>query len=125
MNIGPYIYPWGATLCFMRAGKPPFQGSIASVIHQHLGSLLPSDVLATFPPRLVSVLQKCLAKKPADRFQTPLEIKQALDEALANLKGDSPTIFGVNLEHSAASAANDASSVATGQIIPNRYEIFG
>ncbi len=125
IDIRSDIYSLGATLWFMLAGKPPFQGSIASVIHQHLGSLLPSDVLATFPPRLVSVLQKCLAKKPADRFQTPLEIKQALDEALANLKGDSPTILGVNLEHSAASAANDASRFATGQIIQNRYEILG
>jgi serine/threonine protein kinase len=125
IDIRSDIYSLGATLWFILAGKPPFQGSMASVIHQHLGSLLPSDVLATFPPRLVSVLQKCLAKKPADRFQTPLEIKQALDEALTNLKGDSPTILGVDFEHPAASTASGASGFATGQIIQNRYEILG
>jgi serine/threonine protein kinase len=125
IDIRSDIYSLGATLWFMLSGKPPFQGSMASVIHQHLGSLPPSDVLATFPPQLVSILRKCLAKKPADRFQTPLEIKQALDEALTNLKGNSPTILGVDFEHSAGSIASSASGFATGQIIQSRYEILG
>jgi serine/threonine protein kinase len=125
IDIRSDIYSLGVTLWFMLSGKPPFQGSMASVIHQHLGSMPPSDVLATFPPPLVDVLRKCLAKKPADRFQTPLEVKQALDEALINLKGDSPTILGVDFEHSAASTAGSASGFATGQIFQNRYEILG
>ena len=125
IDIRSDIYSLGVTLWFMLAGKPPFQGSMASVIHQHLGSPLPSEVLATFPPQLITVLQKCLAKKPADRFQTPLEIKQALDEALANLKGNIPIALGADHEHSPASAAGGASGFATGQIIQNRYEILG
>jgi serine/threonine protein kinase len=125
IDIRSDIYSLGATLWFMLAGKPPFQGSLASVIHQHLGSSPPPDVLATFPPPLVAVLRKCLAKKPVDRFQTPLEIKQALDEALTNLKGDGPTMLGGDFEHSAASTAGSASGFATGQIIQNRYEILG
>jgi serine/threonine protein kinase len=125
IDIRSDIYSLGATLWFMLAGKPPFQGSMASVIHQHLGSLPPSDVLAAFPPPLVAVLRKCLAKKPADRFQTPLAIKQALDEVLTNLKGDSPTIPSVDFEHPAASTASSESGFATGHIIQNRYEILG
>jgi serine/threonine protein kinase len=125
IDIRSDIYSLGATLWFMLSGKPPFQGSMASVIHQHLGSTLPVEVLATFPPQLASILQKCLAKKPADRFQTPLEIKQALDEALTNLKGDNPTILAADVQHSAMSTASDVAEFATGQIIQNRYEILG
>jgi serine/threonine protein kinase len=123
IDIRSDIYSLGATLWFILAGKPPFQGSMASVIHQHLGSLPPPDVLATFPPQLVDILRRCLAKKPGDRFQTPLEIKQALDEALTNLKGDSPTILG-DFKGSAASTSGSVSGFATGQIIQNRYEIL-
>jgi serine/threonine protein kinase len=36
IDIRSDIYSLGATLWFMLAGKPPFQGSMASVIHQQL-----------------------------------------------------------------------------------------
>src|SRR6266403_3558353 len=103
IDIRSDIYSLGATLYYMLTGRPPFQGSMASVIHQHLGSPLPSDVLTTFHPRLARILQKCLAKKPADRFQAPLEIKQALDEALTDLKGANSTILPADFQDPAAS----------------------
>ena len=125
IDIRSDIYSLGATLWFMLAGKPPFQGSMASVIHQHLGSTLPPEVLATFRPQLASILRKCLAKKPADRFQTPLEVKQALDEALAKLNDDNPTIPTADFQGPVESTASDAARFATGQIVQNRYEILG
>src|SRR5260370_15339910 len=73
IDIGSGIYSLVATLWFMLTGKPPFHGSMASVIHQHLGSQLPSNVLTNFNPRLARVLHKCLPHKPPCRFQAPLE----------------------------------------------------
>ena len=64
------IYSLGATLWYMLVGRPPYEGSMASVIHQHLGSELPTDVLLSFSPKLADLLRRMLAKKPGDRFQT-------------------------------------------------------
>jgi serine/threonine protein kinase len=125
IDIRSDIYSLGATLWFMLAGKPPFQGSMASVIHQHLGSPLPPAVLATFHPQLAGILRKCLAKQPADRFQTPSEIKQAFDEALTELSRNNPPVLGAEVRHQTAATASDAERFATGQILQNRYEILG
>ena len=122
IDVRSDIYSLGATLWFMLTGKPPYQGSMASVIHQHLGMPLPSTVLATFHPGLVRLLQKCLAKKPAERFQTPLELKLALDELLIELKGRSSTDAAFVQQPELSSSAG---GFGTGQVIGNRYEILG
>ena len=118
------IYSLGATLWYMLVGRPPFQGSLASVIHQHLGSELPAEVLLSFPPKLASLLQRMLAKRPEDRFQTPIELKHALDELLADAdtsgSGES-SVAGEEL----TSPRDSSQRYATGQLIKDRYEILG
>jgi serine/threonine protein kinase len=125
IDIRSDIYSLGTTLWFMLTGKPPYQGSMASVIHQHLGSPLPSEVLATFHPSVVRIIEKCLAKEPADRFQTPLDLKQALDEALTRLKGENLTSTAASFRPLVLPNASGAAGFGTGQIIRSRYEILG
>lgn len=73
------IYSLGATLWFMLTGQPPFRGSLAQVMHQHLAKPPPFDELAALPPEVIDLLRRMLEKNPANRFQTPLELRKAIE----------------------------------------------
>ena len=68
------IYSLGVTAYHMLAGEPPFTGdSPLSVAVQHLNQ--PAPPLASrrpdVPPRFAGVIERMMAKKPADRFADP------------------------------------------------------
>ena len=76
------IYGLGATFYFVLAGRPPFiDGTVAEKLVWHQKKLPPS--LATLrkdiPPALAAIVEKMMAKSPERRYQTPLEVAQALD----------------------------------------------
>jgi serine/threonine protein kinase len=132
IDIRSDIYSLGATLWFTLTGRPPFSGSLISVINQHLSQPLPSEVLAEVHPKVALLLEKMLAKQAEDRFQSPSELKRYIDEILAGLKGETPTIAPIgHLEAGAIPMATatiggtSTSGFATGQMIRDRYQIFG
>ena len=132
IDIRSDLYSLGATLWFMLTGRPPFQGSIASVINQHLSQPLPAEILARLHPRLGELAAKMMAKSPEDRFQSPSDLKRELDAILSDLKGQSPTLVppnptpaGSNRPGAATIAGTTTSGFATGQVIRNRYQIVG
>ena len=118
------IYSLGATLWYMLVGRPPYEGSMASVIHQHLGSELPTDVLLSFSPKLADLLRGMLAKKPGDRFQTPVELKQSLDDILADAESNELSAVPVGIDPSARVANGGSRAYTTGEVIAARYEIL-
>jgi WD40 repeat protein/serine/threonine protein kinase len=75
------IYSLGATLYYLLTGRAPFEGStVAQKLMAHqmtdpppLGTQRP-DV----PQGMCRVLAKMMAKSPANRYQTPAEVAQAL-----------------------------------------------
>jgi serine/threonine protein kinase len=120
------IYSLGVTIWYMLVGRPPFQGSIASVIHQQLGSPPPIDQLGGLPAGVTEMLQRCLTKDPADRFPDPAELKLCLDQLLSGLRGETVTLapgFSVGAGETGVGAS--ARGFATGQLVGNRYEILG
>ena len=75
------IYALGIVLFFMLTGELPFKGdSIVSIVTAHLNDPIPSvqTALPTLRPPWDDILQKALAKKPEERYQTVDELVQAL-----------------------------------------------
>lgn len=81
-DIRADIYSMGCTLYCLLAGNPPFAGDTPlMLVLAHLGQEVPplqearADVLA----ELAGVVARMLAKAPAARFQTPVEVARALE----------------------------------------------
>jgi len=65
----------------MLTGRPPFQEEThVKMALAHINQEPPSlaDLRSDAPPALVEILAKMLAKNPAERYQTPVELVQAL-----------------------------------------------
>jgi eukaryotic-like serine/threonine-protein kinase len=85
------IYALGCVVTRLVTGRLPFDGSgIGELISAHLNDApaRPSAVLPGLPPELDDLVLRCLAKAPADRFQTMLELQSACDALLARLSLD-------------------------------------
>lgn len=90
------IYALGATLFEMVSGAPPFEAdSSMSLMIMHLNN--PPPDLRQFRPEtpegLVQIIEKSLAKDPADRFQSAAEMANALRREAAAL--NSPPVGAV------------------------------
>ena len=70
------IYSLGATLYYMIAGRPPYSGSVAQIMSQHLYKPLPLEPLEGSPSCLVELIQRMMEKDRAKRPQTPADLRQ-------------------------------------------------
>ncbi len=75
------LYSLGCTMYFMLTGQPPFpEGTVLQKLLSH-SSERPTDLRAfrdDLPSGLVAIVDRLLAKRPADRFQTPEDLIAAL-----------------------------------------------
>lgn len=81
------IYALGIILYQMISGRLPFQGeNTAATMMQHLSAPVPDvrQFNQAIPPALVAIVQKSLAKEPAQRYQSAGEMAAALKQ----LSGD-------------------------------------
>jgi predicted Ser/Thr protein kinase len=79
------IYSLGVVLYELFTGRVPFEADTPwGVIEKHVSAPLPPlcSVQPELPSALEEVLARALAKDPAERFKTPLEMAGAVDRAL-------------------------------------------
>jgi serine/threonine protein kinase len=80
-DIRSDIYSLGCTWYHMLAGNPPFaEGGVVQRLYKHIEAE-PADVRQLspdMPADMAAVLRRMLAKKPADRYQTPAQLLRDL-----------------------------------------------
>ncbi len=77
-DIRSDLYSLGVTLWNMLVGRPPFRGTSAELIHQHLSAELPIEQLEHIPQPVIALLAVLLDKNVSRRFQDPTELLKAM-----------------------------------------------
>ncbi|MEP6758147.1 MAG: Stk1 family PASTA domain-containing Ser/Thr kinase [Actinomycetota bacterium] len=76
------IYSLGCVLYELLAHRPPFTGDTpVAIAYKQVNEspLAPSGINPDVPPRLDAVVMKCMAKNPANRYQSAAELTADLD----------------------------------------------
>lgn len=85
------IYALGVVLYQMLAGVPPFDGDSAQAVLMKQATATPvplAELRKDVAPALAAVVERMLAKNPADRFQTADAVSRALVEAVPSAAQD-------------------------------------
>ncbi len=115
-DIRADIYSLGCTLYYLLAGKPPFEGpSVYALLAAHYSTQAPllNQIRPEVPAELAAVVNRMIAKKPSDRYQTPGEVARALAPFFR--AGANPGASGIQRSIPASSVAAPLSKVAAGQ----------
>lgn len=108
------VYSLGATYYSLLTGKCPFQdtGSVVQVMFAHCnaGPPDPREVRAAVPAACAAIIQRAMAKKPEQRYQSMDEMRVDLDSVLAAMSG-----VGIQLpSQSSSTLSRPASALPVG-----------
>ncbi len=84
------VWALGVVLYEMAAGKRPFGGDTGFELSSAILNQPPRALPASVPPPLATIVERCLAKEPAQRYQRAGEVRSALE---AMLTGSAPAAW--------------------------------
>jgi serine/threonine protein kinase/TPR repeat protein len=134
IDVRSDIYSLGATLYYMVAGRPPYSGSVAQIMSQHLYKPLPLEPLEGLPSCLVQLVQRMMEKDSARRPQTPGDLRQEVLRCIEAIQANEtatsqPVGMSRRLAESPGTLATQGFSTGapvfngTGAILAHRYQI--
>jgi hypothetical protein len=77
------IYSLGCVVYQLLTGTPPFTAETpTAMVYRHIHDTAAPicDLNADIPKKLAEIVQKCLAKSPEDRFESPTELKECIEQ---------------------------------------------
>jgi eukaryotic-like serine/threonine-protein kinase len=89
------IYSLGCVLFHLLTGRPPFESEApGDIIAAHIRepAPAPSSRVPDIPPSVDALVLRCLAKAPAERFQSMVEVTGAVGAVLSQLVPGAPVV---------------------------------
>jgi serine/threonine protein kinase/TPR repeat protein len=133
IDIRSDIYSLGATLYYMISGRPPFAGSVAQIMSQHLYKPLPLEPLQQSPRCVVELIQRMMEKDSAKRPQSPTELRRDILSCLEQMQASAITTARIDIAPGASQQPDTLAtgtlgsvrpeSTATTKILAGRYQI--
>jgi len=82
VDIRSDLYSFGATLYHMLSGRPPFEGTGRVVMTKHVAEEPPAlrEIESDVSEAMVEIVRKLMRKERGQRFQTPRELIEALED---------------------------------------------